>query len=211
MRAVTTMRTASRNGRPLAAALLAVGAWLGGCGGGSPLGNPPPVSNPPGGTGEHLSFAYFEKCIQPILLAQLPIIGSGGGGTNTCASAGCHAAATGTGGALRIVPTAVSLDLHDPANTPDVIRASDMYKNFYSSQAATVPGNPDQSRLFDKPLLRNVLHGGGLIFVNDQDPNARLINYWISHPAPAGQDEFSTATWNMFTPADPETGTCNTQ
>jgi hypothetical protein len=26
-----------------------------------------------------------------------------------------------------------------------------------------------------------------------------------------GQDEFSTATYTMFTPADPKTGTCNTQ
>jgi hypothetical protein len=39
----------------------------------------------------------------------------------------------------------------------------------------------------------------------------KLIEYWISHPAPQGQDEFSTATYAMFTPADPKTGSCNTQ
>jgi hypothetical protein len=27
---------------------------------------------------------------------------------------------------------------------------------------------------------------------------------------PQGQDEFSSAAASMFTPADPETGTCNT-
>jgi hypothetical protein len=86
-----------------------------------------------------------------------------------------------------------------------------MYKNFYSAQAATVPGDPSQSRLMNKPLLRNVLHGGGLIFASTSDPNAQLISYWISHPVPQGQDEFSTASYSMFTPANPQTGTCNTQ
>jgi hypothetical protein len=28
---------------------------------------------------------------------------------------------------------------------------------------------------------------------------------------PAGADEFSTTAANMFTPADPNTGACNTQ
>ena len=60
-------------------------------------------------------------------------------------------------------------------------------------------------------MLLGVLHGGGLIFESENDPNAKLIKYWITHPAPNGQDEFSTATYTMFTPADPKTGTCNTQ
>jgi hypothetical protein len=54
------------------------------------------------------------------------------------------------------------------------------------------------------------LHGGGLIFLSDSDPNANLIRYWITRPAPLGQDEFSTANDTMFTPADPRTGACNT-
>ena len=57
----------------------------------------------------------------------------------------------------------------------------------------------------------NVLHGGGLIFASPQDPNVKLIEYWISHPMPQSQDEFSTAGNALFTPADPATGTCNTQ
>jgi hypothetical protein len=56
-----------------------------------------------------------------------------------------------------------------------------------------------------------VLHGGGLIFESEDDDNARLLRYWISRPMPQGQDEFSTAAASMFTPPDPETGTCNLQ
>jgi hypothetical protein len=201
-----------RTGRGVAATcLLALGLAACGGGGSNPFGNPPDVSNPNGVGGQKLSFAYFEKCINPIFLAQLQINLNGTISTNTCAGGGCHDNSTGTGGALRIVGGAQTLDVTDPANTPDTIRASDMYKNFYSSQGAVIIGAPTQSRLFAKPLLLNVLHGGGLIFANDQDPNAKRIQYWITHPAPNGQDEFSTATYAMFSNGNPNTGTCNTQ
>jgi len=195
----------------LRVAAIAAGALLASCGGGSsnPLDNPTTVVNGAAPSGQRLSFAYFQKCINPILIAQLPI--PNGSGTNTCAGSGCHDTTTGTGGALRIVPGAQPLDVADPTLTPDAIRASDMYKNFYSAQGEVVFGSTTQSRILAKPLLLNVLHGGGLIFASAADPNAKLIAYWISHPAPLGQDEFSTATWAMFTPADPNTGTCNTQ
>lgn len=195
--------------------LVAVAALgVAGCGGGSsnPLDNPTTVVNDPGTvTGQKLSFAYFQKCINPIFLAELQIQLNGTTSTNTCAGSGCHASATGTGGAFRVVPSAAAVDLTDVANTPDVIRASDMYKNFYSAQGEVVVGSTTQSRLLLKPQLLGVLHGGGLIFPAATDPNVKLIEYWISHPAPQGQDEFSTATYAMFTPADPVTGTCNTQ
>jgi len=180
-------------------------------GGGSPLGNPPDVENPPGVGGQKLSFAYFQKCINPIFLAQLQINIGGTISTNTCAGSGCHDTVTGTGGAFRVVPGATAVDLTNPANTPDVIRLSDMYKNFYSAQGEVVNGSLTQSRLLAKPRLLNVLHGGGLIFPDAQDANVRLISYWITHPVPLGQDEFSAAANSMFTPADPITGTCNTQ
>ncbi|MEO8836036.1 MAG: hypothetical protein ABI364_04800 [Caldimonas sp.] len=168
------------------------------------------VENPQASQGhQHLAFAYFQKCINPIFLAQLQNQGSTT--TNTCAGSGCHDTVTGTGGAFRIAPAAAPIDLDDPANTPEVIRASDIYKNFYSAQGEVVIGAPTESRLFAKPLLLNFLHGGGLIFASENDPNAKLIKYWISHPAPLGQDEFSTSSYTMFTPADPKTGTCNTQ
>jgi hypothetical protein len=184
---------------------------LAACGGSSnPLGNPPLVSNPQSTQGnQHLSFAYFQKCINPIFPTQLQSQGSAT--TNTCAGGGCHDTVTGTGGAFRLVGAAPQLDVSDPANTPDVIRASDIYKNFYSAQGMVVVGNTTQSRLVVKPLVLGVFHGGGQVFPDQNDPNIKLIKYWITHPAPLGQDEFSTATYTMFTPADPKTGTCNTQ
>jgi hypothetical protein len=194
----------------LGAALFALIAGCGG-GGGNPLGNPPSVQNPPASGGQKLSFVYFQKCINPIFLAQLPIDQGGVVSTNTCASSGCHDNTSGTGGALRVVQSAQTVDLSDPANTPDVVRTSDMYKNFYSSQGSTVIGAPLQSRLLTKPLTLNVLHGGGVVFADQNDINAKLIAYWISRPMPQGQDEFSSAADSMFTPSDPATGTCNSQ
>jgi hypothetical protein len=186
---------------------------LWGCGGGdgNPLGNPPTIENPPTTGGQKLSFTYFQKCINPILLAQLQINQGGVISTNTCAASGCHDNTTGTGGALRVVQSAQAVDLSNPANTPDVVRTNDMYKNFYSSQGSTVIGAPQQSRLLTKPLTLNVLHGGGVIFADQNDANARLIAYWITRPMPQGQDEFSSAANSMFTPPDPATGTCNSQ
>lgn len=185
---------------------------LAGCGGGTnPLGNPSLVDNPGITSGQKLSFAYFQRCINPIFLAQLQVSVNGVVSTNTCASAGCHDNTNGTGGAFRVVGTAQPLDVTNPANTPAVIRASDMFKNFFSAQAETVSGSPAQSRLLNKPLVRGVLHGGGVVFANEQDPNVRLISFWITNPVPQGQDEFSASTTGLFTPNDPNTGTCNTQ
>ena len=205
-------RVRARNASAVAVAT-ATALALSGCGGSAsnPLDNPATVANPAVVSGQHLAFAYFQKCINPIFVAQLQIQLNGTVSTNTCAGSGCHDTRTGTGGAFRVVPAAQPLDSSDPANTPDAIRASDMYKNFYSAQGEVVLGSAQQSRLLAKPLLLNVLHGGGLIFASVDDPNAKLIRYWISHPAPLGQDEFSTASYSMFTPADPQAGTCNTQ
>lgn len=201
--------------RPVARTLagLAVAAFVASCGGssGNPFDNPATVTNPGIVSGQHLAFAYFQRCIDPIFLAKLQIQLNGVTSTNTCAGSGCHDNVTGTGGAFRLIGAAQPIDLSDPAMTPAVIRSTDMYKNFYSAQGEVVLGTPEQSRLLAKPLVLNVFHGGGLIFPSESDPNAQLIKYWISHPAPQGQDEFSTATYAMFTPPDPKTGTCNTQ
>jgi hypothetical protein len=188
-----------------AAALFAV---VGCGGGGNPFDNPAMVSNPEQVSGQKLSFIYFQKCINPIFLAKVQ--SSAAASTNTCASSGCHDNVNGTGGALRVVPDAQAVDLADPANTADAIRLTDMYKNFYSAQGSAIIGSPTQSRLFAKPLLLNVLHGGGLIFDSEQDAFARLIAYWITHPVPQGADEFSTAD-GLFTPADANTGECNVE
>jgi hypothetical protein len=184
---------------PAAAALL-----LASCGGGA-------IENETGTTGSKLSFVYYQRCIEPVLQAQLDVNIGGTISRNSCAGSGCHSSSSGTGGALRVVPGAAPVDLADAANTPDVIRTQDIYKNFYSAQGEVVPGNPGGSRLLNKPLVRNVLHGGGLIFESADDANARLIAYWINRPAPEGQDEFSVAAASMFTPPDVATGTCNTE
>jgi len=184
-----------------ALALLASLSLLG-CGGGLPE----EVTNPPGSGARKLAFAYFQKCVQPLLV--VPIT-SPSGGTNTCASGGCHSNVNGTGGALRLIDTAAVVDLKDPANTAEQVRSTDMYKNYYSAMGVTVPGNPTQSRLLAKPLLLNVLHGGGQILASDQDELAQVITYWINHPVPSVDNEFSTSTYRMFTPADPDTGACN--
>ncbi len=206
------MHTLTRRRTTLLTAALCAAVFAG-CGGGgnNPLGNPPTLSNPPAAGGQKLSFVYFQKCINPILLAQLQINQGGVISTNTCASSGCHDNTTGTGGAFRVVPSAVAVDLADPANTADVVHSTDMYKNFYSAQGSAVIGSPTQSRLLAKPLTLNVLHGGGVVFADHSDPNAKLIAYWIGRPMPQGQDEFSSAADTMFTPPNPVTGSCNSQ
>lgn len=196
------------------AALVAAGLLaflLAGCGAGSnPIDNPPSVQNPQGAGGQKLSFAYFQRCVQPILIARLQVNQNGAISTNTCASGGCHDTVTGTGGALRLVGGAAPVDLANPP-APDAIRATDMYKNFYSSQGEVVFGAPLSSRLLTKPLVLNVLHGGGQIFTSETDPNVLVIRYWISRPMPQGQDEFSTAANAMFAGGDPVAGACLTQ
>ncbi|HTT09587.1 MAG TPA: hypothetical protein VMG60_01760 [Burkholderiaceae bacterium] len=190
-RANTLRRALTTTGRGL---FLLVSTGLAACVG--------PVDNPPVTGQQKLAFAYFQRCINPIFFTQF--------GPNTCGASGCHDATNGTGGALRLFPNAQVVDVTDPANTPDMIRAGDMYKNFISAQGQVVISAPTQSRLLNKPLLRGVLHGGGQIFTSDQDPHVKLMEYWITNPVPLGQDEFSTATYSMFTPPDPNAGTCNT-
>ncbi|MBQ0931588.1 hypothetical protein KAK07_11170 [Ideonella sp. 4Y16] len=180
-------------------ALAWTAALLAGCGGAAD------IDNPEGASGQKLAFAYFQKCVQPLLSSPLTLPG---GGTATCAAGGCHDNTNGTGGALRLIGNAATVDL---GLTADEIRASQMYRNFYSAQGVTVPGNPEGSRLLAKPLLLGMLHGGGQVLGSADDELALRIRYWITHPAPKDQDEFSSATYAMFTPADPATGSCNTR
>lgn len=189
------------------ASTLAGGAMLAACGGGSPLDNPDTLRNPPGVTGQKLSFIYFQRCVNPVLITPLPVNINGQVSVNTCAASGCHDNVSGTGGALRLLGNAPVVD---PTQGATAIRASDIYKNYYSSLGETVVGAPDQSRLLNKPLVRNILHGGGLIFESPDDPGAKLFRYWINRPMPQGQDEFSAAANTMFANSDPVNGACNT-
>ena len=163
---------------------------MAGCGGGNPLGNPPDVTNEQVSGGQTLSFDYYQQCINPIFEEQLPIPGSSL--TNTCAASGCHNTLNSSGGALRLIRGVAQVT---DVTAPDTVRnTADMYKNFISAKGVTVIGNPVESRLISKPrLLGSAFHGGGLIFDSDSDPHVELLRYWISHPVPTGQDEFSTA------------------
>ncbi|HEX7157341.1 MAG TPA: hypothetical protein VF229_09025 [Burkholderiaceae bacterium] len=197
--------------------------WLGACGGGDPLTNPALVTNSPGAAGQVLSFVYFQQCINPILTNPILVVINGTSVTKTCSAAGCHDYSNGAGGALRLVAGAQPQALD--ASTPTLlsggtaalptIRASDMYKNFLSAQGEVVIGSPLQSRLLDKPLLLNVLHGGGLVFQSTTDANVQLIQYWINHPMPPGEDEFGSAAASLFTPpftsSSAYIGACNFQ
>ncbi len=200
--------TRTNRQRPhLVALATAAAAVLAACGGGGPLGNPDPLENPPVTTGQKLSFVYFQRCVNPVLITPLRVNINGTVSTNTCAGGGCHDNVTGTGGALRLLGGA---PLVDTALAADAIRATDMYKNYYSSLGETVVGSPEQSRLLNKPLVRSVLHGGGLIFETADDPGAKRFRYWINRPLPKGQDEFSAAAAStMFVGNDPVNGDCN--
>lgn len=191
------------------AGMLALG--IAACGGGSnPLDNAETIQNQTLAGNRKLSFAYYQRCINPIFQQQLTIDVNGVKSVNTCAASGCHDNTNGTGGAFRLTQSTQVFDFNDAGSTADAIRASDIYKNFYSAQGETVQGSTSQSRLLAKPQLNGVLHGGGLIFDNAQDPNVQRIAYWIQHPMPVGQDEFSDAADALFTPQSRDTGNCNT-
>ncbi|HSB23447.1 MAG TPA: hypothetical protein VLE94_10100 [Burkholderiaceae bacterium] len=204
-----TRRSAAAVRGTVAAAAAVLG--LASCGGGSsnPLDNPSTLQNPTLAGNQRLRFSYFQTCVFPVFLKQLPIqFANGTTAVNTCAASGCHDNTNGTGGAFRVIGNAQPIDLSNPANTADIIKASDMYKNFYSAQGEVVFGSPMTSRILAKPMVNGVLHGGGLVFANAQDANARLILYWINNPAPSGQDEFADPAFG-FTPGNPPT--CNSQ
>jgi hypothetical protein len=205
MRSMTIVPTLRRSARAAAAALASAAALVA-CGGGNPLDNPSGIVNTPGGSGQNLSFVFFQKCVNPILVAQLALPA---GGTGSCAASGCHDNANGTGGAFRMQASATLVDL--ASVTPDAARLTEMYRNFYSAQGSSAIGSPTSSKMLTKPLVQGVLHGGGQIFADASAPEARLLAYWISRPMPQGQDEFSGAADAMFTPADADTGTCNSQ
>jgi hypothetical protein len=191
------MTVAKRGPAPWRHAVALGALALAACGGGgNPLTNPQAVDNTADTqNGRKLSFTFFQKCVNDIFITPLPININGAVSINTCAGSGCHDQGNGTGGAFRVYGTATAVNL---ASTPEAIRATDMYRNYYSAQGEVIVGAALKSLLLDKPLVLNALHGGGLIFPNTDDPNVKIIRYWIEHPVPAGQDEFSV----------PEPATC---
>ena len=188
----------------------AAALFIAGCGGsGNPLDNPQSIDNPEGSAaGQKLSFTYFQYCVDPIFNTDLTINVGGTVSTNKCASSGCHAV-SGTGGSFRLVGGA--LPETGPAVTEadkTALRATPMYRNYYSAQGSAVVGSVALSNLLNKPRVFRVLHAGGLIFLDDTDANVKLIAYWISHPMPKSGDEFSNSN-SMFTNGVPRARECN--
>ena len=207
-----TPRSAATVRGIVAAAVAVLGLASCGGGGSNPLDNPSTLQNPTLSGNQRLAFAYFQRCVFPVFLAQLPIrFANGSTAVNTCAASGCHDNTNGTGGAFRVIGNAQPIDLTNPANTADIIRASDMYKNFYSAQGEVVFGNPLGSRILAKPMVNGVLHGGGLVFENAQDANARLIQYWINNPSPRKATSSTARPSACSRQRYPNTGACNTQ
>lgn len=196
------------------AAALAAGliASVAGCGGGdsNPFGNPPLVANARVGGGQSLSFEYFQHCVYPVLVARLPITQNGVTSVNQCSSSGCHDIVNGTGAALAVVNGAAPVSTIAPGFDAAATRVGDMYKSFYSAQAAAVVGAPQDSRLLNKPLVRKGFHGGGLVFAGADDPNARILAYWITNAMPLGQDEFGAAGLALFSAQPPSSASCLT-
>jgi hypothetical protein len=207
----SAVRTAAAGAPAWAAWLLA--AVMAGCGGGgdnaNPADNPPDVANPTVlSATKRLSFAYFQRCVQPILEAELPTTVNGVSTVGSCAASGCHDSRNPSAGALRLVRGASFQSFEPNPSNVAQLRQSEMYRNFISAQAAVVPGRPQDSLLLNKPLGNGLLHAGGVSFTGANDSNARVLAYWISRPLPEGHDEFSSAG-NLLFPIDVTTGVCN--
>lgn len=192
------MTVAKRRPAPLRHALALAALALAACGGGgsNPLTNPDSVQNTSDTqTARKLSFAFFQKCVNPIVTK--PITIGGVVTANNCANSGCHDYANGTGNSFKVIAAAAPVDLSNVPNLSDsekaAIRATDIYKNYYSAQGVVIVGAALRSLLLDKPLVLNALHGGGQILPDTNDENVKTIKFWIEHPVANGQDEFSVA------------------
>jgi len=105
----------------------------------------------------------------------------------------------------RAVPCASSsaaqpVDLSDPATRPT--DPHDRHVQEFLLAQGSPSGSPIQSRLFEKPLLLNILHGGGQIFASQDDPHAKLISYWISTPHPPARTNSAPRPTACSHPAD---------
>jgi hypothetical protein len=188
-----TKRLPLRRTRPAWAGVCAAvaTALAAGCGGA--------IDNNPETSGrQELSFPFYQRCVEPILVTPLPIPGTST--LNSCAASGCHDNVNGTGGSLRLRAGATVVP--NPGSLPEgQVTSTDMYRNYYSTQGAVAFGAIRSSRLLTKPLVQNTLHGGGLIFESESNPNVQVLLDWMTHPVPTGQSEFS------YDPASPA-GSC---
>ena len=139
-----------------------------------------------GRCGAEAPFAYYQKCVNPILLELLPIAGTAV--TNTCAAGGCHDVNTGSGGALRINPRAAEVVI---GATPDAeslrCAAADRdVPQLPPAQAQVVfAGARRQPPHQQAPGARRAAWGGR-VFRDENDPLGAHLIYWMSAPVPQG-------------------------
>lgn len=156
------------------------------------------VQNEPGSPAGTLCFDYFQQCVYPLALdTQLPVDQDNNGtfeSVKRCSDSGCHLSGGSSGGALRLSQGAATIPLtlpSDPNNVPP------MFTNFLSAKGQTDLNSGRQSALLRKPLFE-VNHGGGRVFVSDNDAAARQISFWINNRVPAGGDEFASFCTTLF-------------
>ena len=156
------------------------------------------VENEQGSPTGTLCFDYFQRCVYPLALdTQLPVDVNNDGifeSVKRCSDSGCHDQAGTSGGGFRLHQGSATIPLvplSDPANPPP------MYVNFISAKGRTDINSARQSPILQKPLVE-VSHGGGRVFVTDQDTPARHLEFWISNRVPAGGDEFAPFCATLF-------------
>jgi hypothetical protein len=143
------------------------------------------VANPPGASGQKLSFLYFQRCVNPVLNTPLPVRIGGNTTTNTCAAGGCHDNVSGTGGALRLLGSAAPVDA---SALPDA-RARQRHvqellliaRGKRGRQSRPEPPAEQAAGAQHTARGRPGLRDGGRPIA------AQLIRYWINHPMPAGR------------------------
>jgi hypothetical protein len=144
-----------------------------------------------------LCFDYFQQCVYPIALdAQLAVDLDNNGSFESvrrCSDSGCHNSSGNSGGGLRLTPNLSPV----PLTPSDQARLTQMYINFLSAKGRADLTDPRQSPLLKEPLFE-VNHGGGRVFVSDQDNAARQLSYWINNRVPGGGDEFAPFCATLF-------------
>lgn len=161
-------------------------------------GQAPNQAGSPSGT---LCYDYFQRCVYPLALDAVLAVDRDNDGvfddTRSCSDSACHAQTGVTGGALRLTPGEAIVDLSSA--TVAQVRASPMYDNFVHAMGRTDLNNPRQSNLLRKPLLE-ITHGGGRVFVTDQDAAAQQILFWATNRVTGTADEFAASCANLFLP-----------
>ncbi len=114
--------------------------------------------------GSTLCVSDFERCVNPVFDASI----KSRTGPVTCSAAGCHAQASGSGGAFKIFPNP------QPGSNESLA-------NFFAARGFADLNNPSSSRLLQKPDADSVPHAGGDIFPNSADACHVAILKWISN------------------------------